>query len=807
MDEHVELELELAADGQDGYRVTVRSAAGDDFGRLLLDPVALLGQRRLLQSTVLASAVTPRGAMSEVEAPVREIGEALFHALFDEGVYAAYKASLALAAAQGTQLRVVLRTQAPELAALPWETMYDPGVGAYLCQREPLVRHVSVSSVTQPLRVTPPLRILGVVAAPRDQQRLDVDGEKQRLRAALKPLGSRVSLRWVEGGRWADVQRELIEEHWHVLHFVGHGGFDEDRREGMLALENSEGGTDLVGADRFSDLLTLQQPPLQLVLLNSCSGAQAAAADVFSSTAASLVRTGVSAVVAMQFAVSDPAAKAFAAGFYQAIAHNRSIAEAVRIGRIGIRGTSEKTLEWITPVLYLRGDDAALFEVERGADDGSGAGSELSPEDAAREAAVPALYQQAMSKFRAGDFAGALGLFDNLLSDRDDFRDAASRRERAAHEVRVAETYDEARDAEDDGDWSAAVEAYAAVLRLDPHHPHAEARLDRCRTRQQVASLQEELRAHAAAEDWPAAVAVADELHLVSPADSDPDGLASLARSRTGDAEREQQRLAEEEAARERQRLAEEAETERLAQEAEKERLAELQAARERQRLADKKERERLAEEAERQRLAAEEAERQRREEERRRRRRAILRYVVAPAAVLLLIGSAVAVFWPDDGGNGGSAGDGGTTREEDAPAPFESVALWNMASPFFEPGECRVPESPDEAPLAWDLPHTELLKCTQSDESYSGTFLCAADESDFETIREAFLGEAIGDTEEVTDPPAGRDEPYPFQVAFHHDGVGAGRVFWDDVGALCSAELQTTETDLEVVLGYWVGG
>ena len=170
--------------------------------------------------------------MSEVEAPVREIGEALFHALFDEGVYAAYKASLALAAAQGTQLRVVLRTQAPELAALPWETMYDPGVGAYLCQREPLVRHVSVSSVTHPLKVTPPLRILGVVAAPRDQQRLDVDGEKQRLRAALKPLGSRVSLRWVEGGRWADVQRELIAEHWHVLHFVGHGGFDEDQRRG-----------------------------------------------------------------------------------------------------------------------------------------------------------------------------------------------------------------------------------------------------------------------------------------------------------------------------------------------------------------------------------------------------------------------------------------------------------------------------------------------------------------------------------------------------------------------------------------------
>ncbi len=789
MDEHVELELELAADGQDGYRVTVRSSAGEESGRLLLDPAPLLRQRPLLQSTVLASAVASRGSVSEVEAPIREMGEALFHAVFDEGVYAAYRASLALAAAQGTQLRVVLRTQPSELAALPWETMYDPGVGAYLCQREPLVRHVSVSSVTHPIKVAPPLRILGVVAAPRDRQRLDVDGEKQRLRAAMKPLGSRVSLRWVEGGRWADVQRELIAEHWHVLHFVGHGGFDRESGEGMLALENDEGGSDLVGADRFSDLLTLQVPPLQLVVLNSCSGAQAAASDVFSSSAASLARTGVSAVVAMQFAVSDPAAKAFTAGFYQAIAHNRTIAEAVRIGRIGIRGTSEETLEWITPVLYLRGDDAALFEVLPGTPDDSGDGAALSPEDAAREAAVPALYQQAMSKFRARDFAGALVLFDILLSDREDFRGAASRRERAAHEVRVAETYDEALTAEEGGDWSAAVEGYLAVLGLDPHHPDAQARLDQCRRRQQVVSLQEELRAHVDAEDWAAAVAVADELDLVSPGDGDPDGLASLARSRTGAAEREQ------EAERERQRLADE-EAER-----EQRRLADEEAERERQRLADEEA------ERERQRLAEEEAERERREEERRRRRAALLKYVALPAAVILLVAGAAAVFWPDDGGSGGSAGDGGTTEQGDVPAPFESADLWRMAEPYFGPGECSVPQSSEEAPLAWDLPWSELLKCRRSDEAYTGTFLCAEDQADFDAVRAAFLGEAVGDTEEVTGPPAGRDEPYPFQVAFHHAGVGAGRVFWDDVGVLCSAELQTVETDLGVVVDYWTGG
>ena len=65
----------------------------------------------------------------------------------------------------------------------------------------------------------------------------------------------------------------------------------------------------------------------------------------------------------MQYAISDDAAIAFARGFYMALAHGRGIDEAVRSGRIGILGLSRGTLEWITPVLYLRGDDTRLFDV------------------------------------------------------------------------------------------------------------------------------------------------------------------------------------------------------------------------------------------------------------------------------------------------------------------------------------------------------------------------------------------------------------------------------------------------------------
>ncbi|HLN71448.1 MAG TPA: CHAT domain-containing protein, partial [Streptosporangiaceae bacterium] len=103
------------------------------------------------------------------------------------------------------------------------------------------------------------------------------------------------------------------------------------------------------------------RPVPRLVVLNSCSGAAVGVTDLFSGTAAALVRGGVSAVAAMQYEISDRAAVAFARGFYGAIAHGRGVDDAVSSGRVAIVGLSGRTLEWVTPVLYLRGRDSHLF--------------------------------------------------------------------------------------------------------------------------------------------------------------------------------------------------------------------------------------------------------------------------------------------------------------------------------------------------------------------------------------------------------------------------------------------------------------
>jgi site-specific DNA-cytosine methylase len=342
----------------------VSSVAGEASASVSLDVDGLLSRRERLQSAVLASSVVSRRILPETERPVREMGQLLFAAALGAGeVSGRYRASAALAADRGQRLRVVLRIDSPELAVLPWEAMYDEAVGEYVCRHDQLVRHAGIASVPSPLQVRPPLRILGITSSPRGLSPLDVEKEQEQLAQALARLVGfgLVELHWAPAATWTDLHAILFEGPWHVVHYIGHGDFDAVREEGFLSLVGEHGRADNVAAHRLVTLMRQANPMPRLVMLNSCLGAQASASDLFSGTAAALVRGGFSAAAAMQYEISDRAAVAFARGFYTAIAHGRGIDDAMSSGRVAILGTSGNTLEWITPVLYLRGRDAQLL--------------------------------------------------------------------------------------------------------------------------------------------------------------------------------------------------------------------------------------------------------------------------------------------------------------------------------------------------------------------------------------------------------------------------------------------------------------
>ena len=528
-----DLELEITPGTAPGhYIITVDSPAGAASGQLRLDLKGLLSRRRELASAVLASAVPTRSSLSAQELPIREVGRQLFEAVFAERIYGRYTASVQEAARQGQPLRVVLRLRAPELAGLPWEAMFDPEADEYLCQREPIVRYVETAQPATPLPVNPPLRILGIVSAPRDLPTLDVSEEQRRLTDAIDDLRKRqqVELRWAANGTWPCLQEVLQDGHWHVLHFIGHGGID--RGEGVLVLEDElTGSSNLVSSARFARLLHTCRPVPRLVVLNSCQSGEAAVDDLLSSTAAALVHSGISAAVAMQFVVTDPAALAFSRGFYQALAHNHPVDEAVRLGRIAIDGTSENTLEWLTPVLFLRTDETRLFSIIR--PEGGGVPSQPGPpppEQVERESTLRGLYMQALAAMRTGRHAEAITLLDSLLALDPDYEDAVERRDTARRRQRLAASYERGLAAEAAGDWASAIVEYTAITDTESDYHDASQRLADCTSRQQVANLLEELRMHSGASEWQAVVAVGDELTALGVKSADVDRAVRTAR-------------------------------------------------------------------------------------------------------------------------------------------------------------------------------------------------------------------------------------------------------------------------------------
>lgn len=360
------IELELTAapvEGSYTVRVVRPTSAEHATTTMQLDAKAFITSRDDLEMSVLASAVAGRRVLTPGEQRLRDVGQRLFDALFTGAVGDAYRASALAAGTRGDRLQVVLRLDVPGLAAIPWESMYDTQNDEYIGLADPVVRRIP-STDAEPLAIVAPLKVLVLVASPGGMTALDVEAERAKLTQALsEPIADgRIELTWLMQASWDEVQDQMLSGTWHVLHFIGHGDYDRDADQGVIALIGEDGGAHLVAADRLAGLLNEAMPTPRLVVLNSCLSGRSGTQDLFSSTAATLVRRGISAVAAMQFSISDAGATKFARGLYSALASGRTIGDAIGSGRVGLLSTPG-SLEWVTPVLYVRGDASTLFTI------------------------------------------------------------------------------------------------------------------------------------------------------------------------------------------------------------------------------------------------------------------------------------------------------------------------------------------------------------------------------------------------------------------------------------------------------------
>jgi formylglycine-generating enzyme required for sulfatase activity len=536
---YLDFELEIGQGSGREYPVAVlHSPAGEVRAtmRFPFDELALDLRLGKLQIALLRSGGKHRRAPSEEERGVQDFGQALFDALLGGEIRSCYDVSLREAAQQGKGLRLKLRIHPPELSALPWEFLYDPRQAEYVClsRQTPIVRYLESPRLIQPLRVAPPLRILGMVASPQDLPALDLERERERVERAVHSLRARglVELEWLPGQTWRDLQAATWGGPWHVFHFIGHGGFDTNADEGFIALADSEGRTNCLSATRLGRLLA-DHTPLRLVLLNSCEGAKGSDLDVFSSVASILVRRGIPAVLAMQYEITDRAAVELACAFYEALAYGMAVDEAVVVARKAISLAVTNTVEWGTPVLYMRTPDGVLFqmtEMPRVPPPPPESPKPPSEAEEERERRLEQLYTAGLSAFWLEEWDKASRHFDTIVESRPDYRDAADKLAEAQHQLRWNDLYTQAQAAREAGDWQRALAVLGELAAEKPDYRDATALLELTQRQKRMADHYAEARHLYRAGQWQAVVNVFVQISTLDPDHPDPEGLLPAAK-------------------------------------------------------------------------------------------------------------------------------------------------------------------------------------------------------------------------------------------------------------------------------------
>lgn len=306
---------------------------------------------------------------------VKALGEALFMALFDDGLrqdFVAFYNQVVVHDEQLLRLELdVDETLLPDLAALPWEFMRVPvsaNLGIlWLSTARKLVfsRRRTQWFAAKPIQLKPQekVRIALVIAAPSDLGPVVYDKVEAGLKKLAAEQSDRFELLPVLNGASAAAVDELLAQKPHIFHFIGHGRFSATNHQPKAELafvDGIFGEAKWVDSEFFASLFNTHRPGV--VLLHACEGGTLSASQAFVGTASRVVQQNVPVVAAMQYPVTNDTALHFALRFYQDLAKGEPVDAAAQNGRRAIAlDTQYKSRDFATPVLFMRVADGYLF--------------------------------------------------------------------------------------------------------------------------------------------------------------------------------------------------------------------------------------------------------------------------------------------------------------------------------------------------------------------------------------------------------------------------------------------------------------
>ncbi|MDQ2998743.1 MAG: CHAT domain-containing protein [Chloroflexota bacterium] len=287
------------------------------------------------------------------------VGRALYQALAADAEGARVIDTLRnYAAANGQPLALRLRfpPSAVELAALPWELLWDAGPVPLLLSRGRLAsctRHLDLPQALPPARPHhQPIQVLAI--APESDIPADVrEEERAARRTAWQPLidsGQLIVREVSPATRRALVDAVQQSPKPDIVHYYGHGRYKGG--EGALLLDAAGGGRDWTSASTLMALLG----DVRLVALFACQGAMVAPGELglLSGVAPALSAAGVPLVIGMQLTTRVEAAIRASGIIYHALVAGESVQDAVSQARQALFVEEPDRASWYLPALYIR---------------------------------------------------------------------------------------------------------------------------------------------------------------------------------------------------------------------------------------------------------------------------------------------------------------------------------------------------------------------------------------------------------------------------------------------------------------------
>ena len=165
------------------------------------------------------------------------------------------------------------------------------------------------------------IRIAFLASNPTDTSALRLGEEVREIHEKIRFGSVRDSFELIQhqAVRVGDLQRILLDDKPHIVHFSGHGSPTEE-----LVLEDKGGKSSPVAKEAIATLFRILSDNVQVVVLNAC----------FSKSQAGALQETVPYTIGMSKEVGDRMAITFAGAFYQALAFDRTVSEAFNLAKV-----------------------------------------------------------------------------------------------------------------------------------------------------------------------------------------------------------------------------------------------------------------------------------------------------------------------------------------------------------------------------------------------------------------------------------------------------------------------------------------